>query len=317
PLHLLQVLTMTPKRNLKKTTVILFLAGATGTLLNPSGSGLDFFESWNRTATWSGNIRTRFLAFRKEARFQIEGPATTGTPLAPPQAPLASVPVVKPERKPASIPPPMEAIPGSILAIGDSMLKTALSPVLEAQIEKLMPGTNLELFSRSGTGLVRPDVLDWNQKTAEIVKGKHFDAVFVLLGTNDTQNLTLDGKAVEFGTEEWKKAYSARVTALNRNLCPASKKVYWIGLPPMLKSTYQSRTEVVNSVIAAALGQSDCARFVPAPAILAGKDGGFSGYVEVNGETVRVREKDGIHLSLEGARLFSRYLIDGVKKGFQ
>jgi len=221
------------------------------------------------------------------------------------------------DRMPASIPPRMDTAPETILAIGDSMLKTALSPVLEAQVEKLLPGTHLELFSRSGTGLVRPDVLDWNQKTAEIVKGKHYDAVFVLLGTNDTQNLTLDKKPVEFGSEEWKKAYSERVTALNRNLCPASKKVYWIGLPPMLKINYQSRTEVVNSVIATTLVQSDCARFVPAPPILAGKDGGFSGYVEFNGDTVRVREKDGIHLSLEGARLFSRYLIDGVKKGFQ
>ena len=304
---------MTPKRNLQKTTLILFLAGATGALLNPEGSGFTFFESWNRTARWSGELRTRFLAYRKEARFRIEGPAPLAEERKPASLPQPSMPAAPP----SGLPSLRDIRPGNVLAIGDSMLKTALSPVLQAQVEQLLPGTSLEVFSRSGTSLVRPEVLDWHQKSLELVKGKHFDAVFVLLGTNDTQNLLIGKQPVEFGSDEWKRAYGERVLALNRILCPAARQVYWIGLPPMLKSSYQSRTEVVNSVIAEASKGSECVRYLPSPAILASKDGSFSGYVEVNGETIRVREKDGVHLSLEGARLFSRYLIDGLKKGFQ
>ena len=98
-------------------------------------------------------------------------------------------------------------------------------------------------------------------------------------------------------------------------LCSATTKVYWVGVPPMRDARYDSHVSTLNSLVQHTVDH--CAKFIPAPQEIRAKDGSFASYLNFSGQSVRIREKDGIHLSMEGAKIFARSLIQELKKGFQ
>ncbi len=217
-------------------------------------------------------------------------------------------------RFPASLSEQERPVSGSknILAIGDSMLKSALSPSLMDTMGKALTNVSIETFARSGTGLTRPDVFDWPSKIKDLTLKKNYSSILIFLGTNDTQGIQLNKKALAFGTAEWKKEYQERIKNINQLLCQSSKRAYWFEIPPMRENLYNSHIITLNNVIKDSM--ESCAQFVSTPKSLTTSDGAFASYVNLNSNSIKVREKDGIHLSIEGANLYAKYILNIIQQ---
>lgn len=205
----------------------------------------------------------------------------------------------------------------SYLLLGDSILKSGVQMHLQSLIKSKNKNYTIDINSKSGTGLSRPDVYDWNQYLLNLKKtqNKNYQAIYVFLGTNDAQNLILDKKVIKFGTPDWQTEYSKRIQTFINSNCSLSKKTYWIGALKMRSVDFDSRLMVLNDIVKSLIQSApqSCAEYVDVHDwftqdlnfvehwTLPGKDGEI--------KTVKIRADDGIHLSYWGSLLFSKKLI--------
>jgi hypothetical protein len=210
------------------------------------------------------------------------------------------------------------------LLLGDSMLKTAIAPVLKVALERAFEGATVDLLARSATGLARPDVFDWEAKVKEELERKgSLKTVMIFLGTNDAQNIQIGKEIFEFGSEEWSEVYSQRVRSILELTCGKSSHVYWVGSPPMRNEKFHNRILVLNEIVKSSIRKSAgilgrtgerCAHFISTSGLISDEKGKFSTYIKKGTERYKVRESDGIHLTLEGAEILSRSLLKVIRK---
>ncbi len=206
-----------------------------------------------------------------------------------------------------------------VFVIGDSMLKSALHIYLKNQLEKDW-NAKVEIFSKSGTGLSRPEVFDWTQ-LLQSEKTK-YDDVMIFLGTNDAQNFQLSKKVIPFGSEDWDQEYLKRAQSLLDLACSKSHRVFWVGMLPMRSESFHKKMKHLNEVLKDATSRSGCSQFVEAGSWLSDKNGSYTAVVGVDltaggKKEIKVRGEDGIHLSFEGAQYFAKTLLDYLGKAKQ
>jgi hypothetical protein len=206
-----------------------------------------------------------------------------------------------------------------VFVIGDSMLKSALHIYLKNQLEKEW-NAKVEIFSKSGTGLSRPEVFDWTQLLQS--EKTRYDDVMIFLGTNDAQNFQLSKKVIPFGSEDWDQEYLKRAQSLLELACSKSHRVFWVGMLPMRSESFHKKMKHLNEVLKDATSKSGCSQFVEAGTWLSDKNGSYTAVLGVDGTTgekkeIKVRGEDGIHLSFEGAQYFAKTLLDYLGKARQ
>lgn len=210
-----------------------------------------------------------------------------------------------------------EGIPGQkgVLIIGDSILKSGLQEHFERNLLKRDQTATMEIKSKSGTGLSRPDVFDWIDyvdKTKD-----QFQKTLIFLGTNDAQNL-LNGKAViPFDTKEWREEYSLRIRKLIQKACSKSKQVYWVSSLRMRSESFDYKMRALHDVAKKEIKENpSCAQYVSATTWFTKKSKYTDTWVtdsKKNGKkTIKLRVSDGIHLTYWGADLFSQKLIESI-----
>ena len=203
----------------------------------------------------------------------------------------------------------------SILIIGDSILKSGLQEHFERNLVQRDENVTMEIKSKSGTGLSRPDVFDW---VNYIDKQKDkYEKTLIFLGTNDAQNLLIDKKAIPFDSKEWRAEYSLRVRRLLQKACSKSKQVYWVSSLRMRSDSFDAKMHSLHDVVRREIKtQSSCAQYIPVFQWFTKK----SKYTDTwtteskkNGKkTIKLRVADGIHLTYWGADLFSQKIIESI-----
>jgi uncharacterized protein len=93
-----------------------------------------------------------------------------------------------------------------VLVIGDGLaggLGAGLSRMAEAD-------GAFEVVNRfqEASGLARPEVYDWSVYLPNIMQGKGFTDVVILIGTNDRQEIRSSNFRYAFNSPEWTKAMS-------------------------------------------------------------------------------------------------------------
>src|SRR5262249_47349265 len=85
---------------------------------------------------------------------------------------------------------------------GDSMMAVGLAPTL---VRGLAPEKDLHVLRayRSGTGLARPEVLDWLVEYPRILGANKPDMVICAMGANDAQNVQVGKQVLQFGSPQW------------------------------------------------------------------------------------------------------------------
>jgi hypothetical protein len=195
-----------------------------------------------------------------------------------------------------------------VVLAGDSMMAVGLSSTLLREAPKHKDLVLVKAF-KSGTGLARPEVFDWQAEYPAMLAGAKPDVVVVAIGANDGQGFVDGGVTYPFGTAGWKAIYQARVEAYLQMLEADGATVVWLALPPMKSDAYDARAAVVNQIDYAVVKASPRAVWFSTAGLLGDAKGKFQDYGQVHGATARLRQEDGIHLSDAGAALVADKLM--------
>ena len=211
--------------------------------------------------------------------------------------------------------PIIEETPKSILILGDSILKSGLQEHFERNLARRDKNVTMEIMSKSGTGLSRPDVFDWISYVDRLKD--RYEKTIVFLGTNDAQNLVIDKKAIPFDSKEWRAEYGLRVRALLQKACRKSKQVFWVSSLRMRSESFDAKMRSLHEVVRREIKtQSSCARFIPVVQWFTKKSKYTDTWTtesKINGKkTIKLRVADGIHLTYWGADLFSQKIIESI-----
>jgi len=218
---------------------------------------------------------------------------------------LAAPPLITNLPKPADEP----AAPHLKIALtGDSMMAVGLSAAIQRDSPRYKNLDFLNLF-KSGTGLARPEVFNWQLQYPAMLKDDHPDFVIVAIGANDAQGFQIGSTIYPFGTEQWKEIYVARVDAFLRLLSAHGATVLWIGLPPMKDPGFASRVDLVNRLQYSIVSASPHAIWVSSAGVIGDDHGAYRDFGNVHNKPERLRAADGIHISDDGAELIAARLL--------
>ncbi|MGA2673516.1 MAG: DUF459 domain-containing protein [Terracidiphilus sp.] len=233
-------------------------------------------------------------------RTSLPNPVGADVPLAaqvPRTTALAPLPPVEPGRQRV------------VVLAGDSMMAVGISATLMRQAAG---NRNLRIVKafRSGTGLARPEVFNWMDEYPAMVGTEKPDVVIVAIGANDGQGFVVDGKVLPYGSDGWRKVYQGRLAAYLAMVGAGGARVVWVGLPPMRVPVYDEKIAIINRIAYTVVSQSPQAVWWNPVAYVGDEAGRFREFVSLpNGQTMRIRSADGIHLSDEGAALFTTVLM--------
>ncbi len=207
--------------------------------------------------------------------------------------------------------------PVNILLIGDSMMGygfgSSMMQIFNERIEFLP-----ERHYICSSGLSRPDFFNWPSQLQTIFNEDDYDAVIVMMGTNDSQDFRIDGVYYEYGTDVWFNIYKERTLSMLVQLQSNSERVYWIGMPPMRSNRFHGRMQNFNNIYLQCCDSLDDANvnFISTEIILGDESGSFTTYLTVNESTIRVRDNDGIHLSSRGGDLIAQVVLRKIVTDF-
>lgn len=220
----------------------------------------------------------------------------------------------------ASLPPPVPDVEKSADATRLAVFGDSLAVDLAKAMQRFYAeDPNLVIIGQGvgSSGFVRDDFFDWNAALDQAITADTFDIAVVIMGINDRQNLRVDGVSAKPLTNEWKVAYSARLTAFLQRLRAGNKPTIWVELPPMKASSYSAAmTEIsaLQRLVAFAGG----AEFVDAYQRFADENGGYvSAGPDLNGQTVQMRKSDGIHFSSAGSDKLAFFINQSLKRFYR
>lgn len=200
-----------------------------------------------------------------------------------------------------------EAAPLTVWVLGDSTAQ-ALGELLENDV-KDMPSVSARTIYKNSSGLSRQDFFDWPAALPTYLAEGAPDAVVLSMGDNDAQALQPEGSTtfVDVGAPAWITEYSRRLTAFVGQLTAAGSRVYLVGQPVMRNGTFDARIAVVDSAYHSVATASPDVTYINSRALLSDDAGGYTDRLPgAGGQMVQVRNSDGIHLSLEGARWLAK-----------
>gem|GEM_PF-649579 len=224
---------------------------------------------------------------------------------------------------PATIPPavlapvrvPTVADPLRVLVTGDSLTES-LGPTIA---NTAPPTVRTQTDTRFGTGLVRPDFFDWASHARDQLAQREPEVVVVALGANDGQGITLpDGTILPAGSPRWADEYQRRAAVLLRIWTDGGKhRVYWISLPPARSGRLDGYFRQLNDAVAVAARQVPGARFLDLTPELT-DHGHYDDYLRDSaGHTVLARTHDGVHYTLDGARIVAAPVLAALATDYR
>ncbi|MFT5224143.1 MAG: hypothetical protein ACI867_002475 [Glaciecola sp.] len=241
----------------------------------------------------------------------------TDTPtVAPTPAPTASA-----ASTPTPTPSPSQEItatnPLQMYIGGDSMVEiqfgTALADV--ADDTGLMTVGQID-FDR-GSGLSRPDFVDWPARLATVVAERNPEVMVLWFGGNDAQPLKLDGVVYQVSDPQWQAEYRQRVSDLMDQLDEAGIMVYWMGLPIPRDLDLQTKWRFLDDIYESEAASRKATTYIRMWELFTGDDGKFSEYLpNRNGDVVDMRLNDGIHLTTAGAYRAARVALARIIEDF-
>jgi hypothetical protein len=208
-----------------------------------------------------------------------------------------------------------EKNPLKVLFLGDSMIQGAIYVSFTRSVfdDKSIVCT---LKGRHSTGLSRPDYYNWPKEAENLCQNGAYDCVVVLMGTNDAQDIPLDGVIHRFNTPEWLDIYKARATQFISYLNGNVPQVYWIGLPRMRLPIYDASMQMLNGIYSDVCGRFTRVKFIPTASPLADKNGNYTDYITIDGRIEYLRSGDGIHLLSPAGKIISDMLLDAIEQNF-
>jgi lysophospholipase L1-like esterase len=196
-----------------------------------------------------------------------------------------------------------------VLLLGDSLMSNLVTPITDRL------GTRVNVFENlvGGSGLTDA-TYNWVNAAKRQLKLHKPKAAAMLIGGGDGFPLTTaDGTKVNCCGDDWSTAYSVKVARMMTVLRNGGKtKVVWILNPAMKRAGHQSVIAAINR--AARIAQPGVAGVKIVDLGQALTPGGFyAESIDFGGKSVRVRQKDGVHMTVAGADIASRPVVAALK----
>lgn len=166
--------------------------------------------------------------------------------------------------------------------------------------------------TRGGTGLVRTEQYDWFTRMRRYLAMDQPDIIVVSLGGNDRQDIRTSGRVIPALTPTWWRAYEMRLEVMMGMLAKSGAKVYWLSLPSVRSSRTSADYRRLNQLFAM-LSPRHGINFVDSTADFQTADGRFMSFgADMFGRHRRLRHRDGIHYSSDGARLLANKVLTAI-----
>ncbi|MGH2411000.1 MAG: DUF459 domain-containing protein, partial [Chloroflexota bacterium] len=226
----------------------------------------------------------------------------------------ARLPAATPTSTPiAQLRPLTAANPLRLLVTGDS-LTGYLGPILINEAASAGPVRGF-VDTHNGTGLTRPDFVDWSLVAQQQVAADHPDAVVVMIGGNDFQNMTLPtGAFFQAGTPAWTKEYERRAAICMRIWSQGGKsRVYWLSMPPARDPSWAFDDGQINVALKAAAALVPGAEYdnILGPVTNAGH---YTDFIYDHGQAILIREQDGVHLNVAGSTIVANEMLTRLER---
>jgi hypothetical protein len=210
------------------------------------------------------------------------------------------------------VPAPADAArSGRVLASGDSMIQIVdgfLAQKLRRQHFRVRSDAHI------GTGISKPQ-LDWVAHARKLATSYRPSATVMFLGANDGFPLRFDGKRRNCCSRAWRKAYAARAQAMMQALeRDGQARVYWLTLPAARPGDWNHIYRSVNLALrTASRREGDGVRLIDMGAVFT-PSGRFQQTIVRNGRRISVRQADGIHLNVAGARIAADVVVRRMRR---
>lgn len=231
----------------------------------------------------------------------------------PRRTPRAAAPSAPREPPP---PPVVEKAPDAkvVLVVGDFLAGGLAEGLIAAYAEN----PNIRVVDRTSgsSGFVRDDFYDWPGEIKAILEAEKPDAVAVMIGSNDRQQMVVDGTREEKRSDPWNKAYERRVAAFAGALRGHGKPFVWVGVPAFKSPAMSSDMLAFNDIFRKTAEEYGGA-FVDIWDGFVDENGAFATTgPDINGQPVRLRASDGINLTRQGRRKVAFYAEKPLERLF-
>lgn len=221
------------------------------------------------------------------------------------------------KRSTAPAPPPKPEVEKlenarKILVLGDFLAGGAADGLTEAFAEA--PGVVVIDRSNGSSGLVRDDYYDWPAQAPAILEEIQPSIIVVQIGSNDRQQLLVNGEREAVRSVNWLAEYGRRTQKLIDILRASEAPLLWVGLPafnsPAMTTDVVALNGIHRNLVEKANGEfidiwdgfvDEAGKFV------------FTGS-DINGQQVRLRGSDGINLTQAGKRKVAFYVEKSARR---
>ena len=164
-------------------------------------------------------------------------------------------------------------------------------------------------LAKASTGLTNKKFYDWSEElknALENLKNRPQNLlILALFGANDAYSYAFDGRALEFGTDAWRQAYEGRIAQIYDIADEYGAQVAWLGMPCMRSEKFDKKMKTLNLIYKDA-AQKRGARYIDIGGAIC--DNGK--YLKQGADNKPLRNDDGVHISLNGAKKVAIYVVD-------
>src|SRR5690606_33125210 len=193
----------------------------------------------------------------------------------------------------------------TVLVIGD-FTASGLAEGLPTAFDDA-PGVRIIARTNGSAGLVRDDYYNWQAELPGLLDEIRPDIVTVMLGANDRQEFRRMPSSPPVLSDEWKREYERRVTALATTVAERRIPFLWVGQPSYGSARMASDMVALNDIynrLATAAGGT----FVDIWDGFVDENGAYiTTGPDMNGQPARLRASDGINLTRAGRRKIAFY----------
>ena len=210
-------------------------------------------------------------------------------------------------------PPPKKNASSFVYVFGDSFGQFLANGLDEALADR--QDVAVVRKARGPSGLVNKDYFDWPKTIDTLLAGKDkIDVAVMMIGANDRQPITEDGKTYDVGSDDWTAAYKRRVMAIDDAFRKKGIPLIWVGVPIAKNSDFADTMAELNEVTRDAAAKTG-ATYVDTWEAFSDDNGEFAAYgPDVNGQNVRLRSADGILFTHAGARKLAHFVEAHVRR---
>ncbi len=168
-------------------------------------------------------------------------------------------------------------------------------------------------FAKNSTGFTRYRSLNLLDDIRAKIDRQPVDIAIISFGANDTQGIWEGGNGSAYMSDPWKSRVGEKIDAVIELLRGRGVSIVWVGLPKMRESNFEREIGQMNAFNSELMCSLNVPFIDTVPASL-GADGYYAARLPIGprGDPVKVREGDGVHMTMTGYGLIVRDLIADI-----